>query len=152
MPSTSKQKESLAGVEISTSPRTGTKRKRVDLDTGTPKTRRTKPVVKQEKQDCDICAESKTAYRNFPNILSCDHDATVCRECFKKHFVIRVDEHRDQGWNACSCPLCGEGVAEEEARGVLPRTVSREIDAMIKKVNWPAKRGVPGRPVADKRL
>lgn len=48
---------------------------------------------------------------------------------------MRMEENRDQGWSACSCPLCGEGVSEEDARGILPRTISKEIDAMINKVS-----------------
>jgi len=140
MPPKQKTKASRVKAEKSPPPRTGTKRERTEDDdynghgisTAAAKSPK---LVKKEEQECDICAESKPAYRNFPKILSCKHDATVCTECYKKHFVMRIDENRDQGWNACSCPLCGERVSTEDARGILPRTIGKEIDAMIKKVS-----------------
>lgn len=110
----------------------GTKRKSNDAAHPTPQ----KPAkaVKQEMQDCDICAESKPLYRHFPHVQSCDHDPTVCSDCYRTHFVTRIDADRALGWLACNCPLCAESVSEEDARGILPRTLSRELDRTIQQV------------------
>jgi len=110
----------------------GTKRKRnVAIDT-TPQT--PAKAVKQEMRDCDICAETKPLYRRFPSISSCDHDPTVCTDCYKTHFVTRIDADRASGWHACDCPLCGEAVSEEDVRGILPRPLGKELDMMIRQV------------------
>ena len=91
--------------------------------------------VKQEMQDCDICAETLPAYRNFPRLSTCDHDATVCSKCFERQFITRIDAHRASGWDACTCPLCNVAVVPEEAQGIIPRTLAKEINVMIKKVS-----------------
>ncbi|KAK5939860.1 hypothetical protein PMZ80_008242 [Knufia obscura] len=93
----------------------GTKRKRNDETSTTPK--RAAKVAKQEMQDCDIY-------------------------CYKTHFVTKIDADRALGWLACNCPLCAEPVDEEDVRGVLPRTLGKELAAMIKQaqksaaINW----------------
>lgn len=114
--------------------RSTTKRKRTDDDKEAV-TSRPKKVIKQETRDCDICTETKTVYRDFPKPPSCNHDATVCKDCYQKHFKIRIEEHRDLGWNACNCPLCGQNVTEDEARGMLRRPISKEFDKLITKVS-----------------
>lgn len=95
----------------------------------------TKTGIKQETQECDICADSKPIYRNFPSLPTCSHDATVCIECYEKHFVTRINEDRKQGWSACTCPLCGEKVEPRDAQSILPRQVSKELINMIKNVS-----------------
>lgn len=92
-------------------------------------------AVKQESQDCDICAETRPTYRNFPSLSTCSHDATVCSSCYERHFVTRINDNREQGWSACTCPLCGEKVESKDAQGILPRQVSKELDTMIKNVS-----------------
>jgi len=111
----------------------GTKRKRNDETNITPK-RRAK-ISKQEVQDCDICAETRPLYRNFPHISTCEHDPTVCSDCYRTHFLTRIDADRALGWLACNCPLCAEPVHEEDVRGVLPRTLGKELDTMIRHVS-----------------
>lgn len=91
--------------------------------------------IKLETQECDICAESKTIYRNFPSLPTCSHDATVCAGCYEKHFVTRINDDRAKGWSACTCPLCGEQVEPKDAQSVLPRQVSKELINMIKNVS-----------------
>jgi len=110
----------------------GTKRKRDEVVPATP--RKPAKAVKQEMQDCDICAETRVVYRNFPRISSCDHEPTVCLDCYKTHFITKINEDRALGWLACSCPLCAEPVSQEDAQSVLPRTLSKELDQMIRQV------------------
>jgi len=125
-----------AGGPSNTSKRAvGTKRKRDETVSTTP--RRPAKVVKQELQDCDICAETLAVYRNFPRIPSCDHKPTVCLDCYKTHFVTKIDEDRALGWLACNCPLCAEPVGQEDAQSVLPRSLSKELDQMIRQVGRP---------------
>lgn len=123
------------------------KRKRADSDDSVSPTKKARPeprawkspkkiaVVKQETRECDICVESKPIYRNFPSLPTCSHDATVCSDCYYKHFITKIDEDRRQGWTACTCPLCGEKVNEKDAQSVLPRHVSRDLVTMIKNVS-----------------
>jgi len=110
----------------------GVKRKRYETATTSPA--RAVKAIKQEMQDCDICAETKAAYRNFPAIPTCDHEPTVCSDCYKTHFVTKINEDRALGWHACNCPLCAEPVSQNHAQGVLPRTLSKELDGLIQKV------------------
>ena len=110
-----------------------------EASTSTPTPRKsassTKAAVKQETQDCDICAETLAVYRHFPSLSTCDHDATVCSKCFERQFVTKIDADRAAGWDACTCPLCNVPVIPEEAQGIIPRTLAKEINVMIKKVS-----------------
>lgn len=92
-------------------------------------------AIKRESQECDICAETKPIYRNFPSLPTCSHEATVCSDCYEKHFITRVNDNRELGWAACTCPLCGKNVEPEDAQGVLPRQVSKELETIIKNVS-----------------
>lgn len=130
--------------------RTAAKRKRtetIDNPTQTKRIKSSKPEssraskptpIKKEKpleQECDICAETKPTYRDFPLLSKCSHDATVCIKCYERHFITRIDENREQGWSACTCPLCGEQVKEVDAQTVLPRKVSNDLRTMIENVS-----------------
>lgn len=122
-------------------PKTGTKRKRdegPEDEVPEPEMppRRSARFGKPETRDCDICAESKVVYRDFPSLSSCNHDPTVCIECFGKQFVIKVESNQNDGWAACTCPLCNEAVGPNEAQTIVPTTVFREINKMIQKVCW----------------
>lgn len=128
-------KQSTASKATITTPSdraAGTKRKRDEVIPATP--RKPAKAVKQEMQDCDICAETRVVYRNFPRISSCDHERTVCLDCYKTHFVSKINEDRALGWLACNCPLCAEPVSQEDAQSVLPRSLSKELDQMIRQV------------------
>lgn len=123
------------------------KRKRVDINDNFKQAKRVKTekpdnfrstksnAIKRETQDCDICAETKPIYRNFPSLPTCLHDATVCSNCYERHFVTRINDNREQGWIACTCPLCGEKVESKDAQAILPRQISKELDTMIKNVS-----------------
>lgn len=112
---------------------TQTKRVRISKpdSSRTPRTR----AIKKETQECDICAETKPVYRDFPLLPTCTHEATVCVSCFERHFITKIDENREQGWSACTCPLCGEQANEVDAQGVLPRQVSKDLCTMIENVS-----------------
>lgn len=123
------------------------KRKRVDTADSKPPAKKVKATprektsprktrgVKQETLECDICAESRPIYRDFPSLPTCSHDATVCTSCYENHFVTRINEDRGQGWSACTCPLCGESVEAKDAQSILPRQISKELGEMIKNVS-----------------
>lgn len=124
-----------------------TKRKRtetIDDPTQTKRARISKPhssrrlkssPIKKESRECDICAETKPVYRDFPLPSTCTHDATVCSKCYERHFITKIDEGREQGWSACTCPLCGEQVNEVDAQGLLPRQASKDLSTMIENVS-----------------
>lgn len=92
-------------------------------------------IKQQTSQECEICAETKPVYRNFPKPPACSHKAAVCSTCFEKHFVTKIKENQEEGWSICSCPLCGERIKPEDAQAVLPRRVSAELITMIKNVS-----------------
>lgn len=91
-------------------------------------------LVKNETKDCDICAETKTVPQNFPEISTCDHDATVCLECYQKQFETKIKENKAEGWEACTCPLCNESVPRNEAEALFTRDKVRKLNATIKQV------------------
>lgn len=90
---------------------------------------------KIESQDCDICAETKAIYRNFPSLSTCPHDPTVCAKCFEQHFVLRIEASREAGWSVCTCPLCAKQIKEEDAQALLPRQVCKRLQDIIDTVS-----------------
>lgn len=111
-----------------------TKRKREDVANIETSAKRQVKRVKVERRDCDICADSYST-TNFPSLSSCDHDPTVCTDCYRKQFETKIDENKVEGWETCTCPLCGETVAEEEAHTIFPRRKSAQLDRRIKQVS-----------------
>lgn len=133
-PKLAKQPDASKAMNTTLSKRaSGTKRKRDEAGPATP--RKPAKAVKQETQDCGICAETRVVYRNFPQISTCDHEPTVCLDCYKTHFVTKINDDRALGWPACNCPLCAEPVGQEDAQSVLPRSLSKELDQMIRQVS-----------------
>ncbi|KAK5081735.1 hypothetical protein LTR05_007869 [Lithohypha guttulata] len=110
----------------------GTKRKREDSLEVFESPLKPSKLVKNETKDCDICAETKTVPQYFPEISTCDHDATVCSECYQKQFETKIEENKAEGWEACTCPLCNESVPRNEAEALFIRDKVRKLNATIK--------------------
>lgn len=109
----------------------GAKRKRSEEKQLEARSNKAVRTIKQETQDCDICAETKTVYRNFPKPSKCEHQATVCSDCYTKQFVAKIEGDLAAGWTACTCPLCNESVAVTEAQSIVPRALFKEVDNMV---------------------
>lgn len=111
----------------------GVKRKRgVKTEPTTKSPKKAAAVVMKE---CDICTDVKPEYRNFPFVPECQHDQTVCASCYERFFITRIQDNRDKGWAACACPFCGTAISKQHAQSILPRTMTNEVNKMVKSVS-----------------
>lgn len=128
-----KKEDTTSGMKATTTKAGPAKRKRQDdLDVELSSQRKPKKV-KAETRDCDICAEAFSIMK-FPALSTCDHDATVCKDCYRKQFETNIDDNKVEGWQACTCPLCNEAVVADEAHAVFPRDKRAPLDRKIKQV------------------
>jgi ribosomal protein S27AE len=95
------------------------------------------------KRNCIGCNERKGLFRDFPKFSCCtNHEANVCRSCISQNAATKLDSYRQQGWAACTCPLCEKRVPTKEFLRILPRDQAHNLKELVKeaspstKENW----------------
>ena len=79
-------------------------------------------------KECVICTDSQPVYRNFPDVCP-HHESDTCLRCLTRHCVSRLEQFRH--WY-CNCPQCGADVDTEILQGILPRSIVKEMNIMVK--------------------
>lgn len=117
------------------------KRKREELDDDTVEVvdtpKKTPKRPKREPRECDICAEEKLLLvKNFPKVSSCNHEQTVCADCYTRQVSTNVEQNLAAAWTRCTCPSCARPILAKEARRLVPRSARDQLDNQIKEVSF----------------
>lgn len=102
------------------------------------RSRSTRPLkktktAKSERRECDICAEDYNFIpKNFPNVSTCQHDKTVCSTCYTQQFRTSIQAKPADGWMTCTCPSCAQQINPGEAKRLVTKKASGELEKVIK--------------------
>lgn len=119
-----------------------TKRKRDTADDDGVKvvaTSTKKPVkrARTKLRECDICAEEiAPTVKSFPKVSTCQHDQTVCSNCYATQIRANVEHDPTAGWTACTCPSCAQRISPDEAQLLVRRKGLTELNKRIKDVSF----------------